>query len=237
MHRRTVLLALAGLGVSALPTAQAAQWGLTERQARDGVRAALSQAARLATNQLGQRDGFFGDPQVHIPLPSQIRSVQSMLRRVGLSRQLDDLELSINRAAEAAMPAVQTIFLNAVQSITLQDALGIVRGGNRSATDYLENRTSDQLYALVRPRMAQTLEASGAYRTLQPIEQRINSQGGFLGGLMRSRSSGRSLSEQLTDDASRRTLTGVFHYVGEQEVAIRRDPVNRTTDILRRVFG
>ncbi|MAK65179.1 MAG: hypothetical protein CMF75_10655, partial [Maricaulis sp.] len=81
MHRRTVLLALAGLGVSALPTAQAAQWGLTERQARDGVRAALSQAARLATNQLGQRDGFFGDPQVHIPLPSQIRSVQSMLRR------------------------------------------------------------------------------------------------------------------------------------------------------------
>ena len=85
--------------------------------------------------------------------------------------------------------------------------------------------------------MAQTLEASGAYRTLQPIEQRINSQGGFLGGLMRSRSSGRSLSVQLTDDASRRTLTGVFHYVGEQEVAIRRDPVNRTTDILRRVFG
>ena len=135
------------------------------------------------------------------------------------------------------MPAVQTIFLNAVQSITLQDALGIVRGGDRSATDYLERRTSDSLYALVRPRMEQTLESSGAYRTLQPIEQRLNNQGGFLGGLMRSRSGGRSLSEQLTDDASRRTLSGVFHYVGEEERAIRRDPVNRTTDILRRVFG
>ncbi len=237
MHRRTLLLALAGLGLSVSPAAQASQWGLTERQASDGVRAALRQAARLATNRLGQRDGFFGDPQARIPLPSRIRDVQSMLRRVGMAGQLDDLELSINRAAEAAMPQVQTIFLNAVQSITLQDALGIVRGGDRSATDFLENRTSDQLYALVRPRMAQTLEASGAYRTLQPIEQRINNQGGFLGGLVRSRSGGRSLSEQLTDDASRRTLSGVFHYVGEEERAIRRDPVNRTTDILRRVFG
>ncbi|WP_138511792.1 DUF4197 domain-containing protein [Maricaulis alexandrii] len=237
MHRRTVLLSLAGLGLSLSPAAQAAQWGLTERQAADGVRAALRQAARLATNQLGQRDGFFGDPQVRIPLPSRVRDVQSMLRRVGLAGQLDDLELSINRAAEAVMPAVQSIFLDAVQSISLQDALGIVRGGDRSATDYLERRTSDSLYALVRPRMEQTLESSGAYRTLQPIEQRLNNQGGFLGGLMRSRSGGRSLSEQLTDDASRRTLSGVFHYVGEEERAIRRDPVNRTTDILRRVFG
>ncbi|WP_203293043.1 DUF4197 domain-containing protein [Maricaulis parjimensis] len=237
MHRRTLLLALAGLGLSAMPAARAAQWGLSESQASDGVRAALRQAARLATNQLGQRDGFWGDPQVRIPLPSQIRSAQSMLRRVGMSQQLDDLELSINRAAEAAMPAVQTIFLNAVQSITLQDALGIVRGGDRSATEYLQNRTSDQLYALVRPRMAQTLESSGAYRALRPIDQRINNQGGFLGGLIRSRSSGRSLSEQVTDDATRRTLNGVFHYVGEEEAAIRRNPVNRTTDILRRVFG
>lgn len=237
MHRRTVLLSLAGLGLSLSPAAQAAQWGLTERQAADGVRAALRQAARLATNQLGQRDGFFGDPQVRIPLPSRVRDVQSMLRRVGLAGQLDDLELSINRAAEAVMPAVQSIFLDAVQSISLQDALGIVRGGDRSATDYLERRTSDSLYALVRPRMEQTLESSGAYRTLQPIEQRLNNQGGFLGGFMRSRSGGRSLSEQLTDDASRRTLSGVFHYVGEEERAIRRDPVNRTTDILRRVFG
>ena len=65
--------------------------------------------------------------------------------------------------------------------------------------------------------MEQTLDASGAYRALQPIEQRINSQGGFLGGLMRRRNGGRSLSEQLTDDASQRTLAGVFHYVGEEE--------------------
>ena len=237
MHRRTLILSLAGLGLTVSSSTFAAQWNLTERQASDGVRAALRQAAQLATNRLGRRDGFFGDPQVRIPLPSRIRDVQSMLRRVGMAGQLDDLELSINRAAEAAMPAVQTIFLNAVQSITLQDALGIVRGGDRSATDFLEGRTSDQLYALVRPRMAQTLEASGAYRTLQPIEQRINNQGGFLGNIMRNRSGGRSLSEQLTDDASRRTLSGVFHYVGEEERAIRRDPVNRTTDILRRVFG
>ena len=237
MHRRSVML---GLGASALAITapvSAVQFGLSENQARDGIRSALSQAARLATTRLGQTNGFYGDPQVRIPLPSRVRDVQSMLRRVGMSQQLDDLERQLNRAAEAAMPAVQTIFVNAVRSITLEDAVGIVRGGDRSATDYLERRTSDPLFALIRPRMASTLEASGAYRTLQPIEQRLNNQGGMLGRLLRGRSSGGSLQDQLTDDASRRAMAGVFHYVGEEERAIRRDPVNRTTDILRRVFG
>lgn len=237
MHRRSLVLGLGSLVLLAPSAALAGQFRLNERQAGEGVRAALSQAARLATSRLGQTDGFFGDPQVRIPLPSRVRDVQSMLRRVGLSRQLDDLERQLNRAAEAAMPAVQTIFVDAVRSITLDDAIGIVRGGDRSATDYLERRTSDALYGLIRPRMADTLEASGAYRTLQPIEERLGNQGGFLGRLMRSRSDGQSLRDQVTDDASRRAMAGVFHYVGEEERAIRRDPVNRTTSILRRVFG
>ncbi len=237
MHRRTLIL---GLGAAALALAspvRAAQFRLSERQAGAGIREALGQAARLATTRLGRRDGFNADPQVHIPLPSRVRDVQSMLRRVGLSRQLDDLELQLNRSAEAAMPAVQTIFIDAVQSITLDDALGIVRGGDRSATDYLEQRTSDPLFGLIRPRMADTLEASGAYRTLQPIEERLGNQGGFLGRLMRGRPDGQSLRDQVTDDVSRRAMAGVFHYVGEEERAIRRDPVNRTSSILRRVFG
>lgn len=238
MHRRSVILGLGALGLVLPSPAQAAQWGLSEGQARDGIRAALGQAARLATTRLGRTDGFLGDPRVRIPLPSRVRDVQSMLRRVGLSQQLDDLERQINRSAEAAMPAVQTIFVDAVQSITLDDAVGIVRGGDRSATDYLERRTSDSLYGLIRPRMASTLEASGAYRTLQPIEARLGgSGGGMLGRFMRSQSGGQSLRDQVTDDASRRAMSGVFHYVGEEERAIRRDPVNRTSDILRRVFG
>jgi len=237
MDRRFFTLGLASALVMAASPVRAGQFGLSDRQASEGIRAALGQAARLATTRLGRTDGFFGDPQVRIPLPSRIRDLQSMLRRVGLSAQLDDLERQINRSAEAAMPAVQTIFVDAVRSITLDDAVGIVRGGDRSATDYLERRTSDQLFALIRPRMENTLEASGAYRTLQPIEERMNSQGGFLGRLMRGRSGGQSLRDQLTEDASRRAMAGVFHYVGEEERAIRRDPVNRTTDILRRVFG
>ncbi|WP_291843211.1 DUF4197 domain-containing protein [Maricaulis sp.] len=237
MHRRSVMLGLGAAALAAAAPADASQLGLSERQASEGIRSALGQAARLATTRLGRTDGFYGDPQVRIPLPSRVRDVQSMLRRVGLSAQLDDLERQLNRSAEAAMPAVQTIFVDAVRSITLDDAVGIVRGGDRSATDYLERRTSDQLFALIRPRMAGTLEASGAYRTLRPIEDRLDNQGGFLGRMMRARSGGQSLRDQLTDDASRRAMAGVFHYVGEEERAIRRDPVSRTTDILRRVFG
>lgn len=237
MIRRTFILGLGASVLFTIPQAQATQPGLSESQARDGIRSALGQAARLATTRLGRTNGFYGDPDVRIPLPSRIRDVQSMLRRVGLSAQLDDLERQINRSAEAAMPAVQTIFVDTVRSITVEDAIGIVRGGDRSATDYLERRTSDPLFALIRPRMENTLEASGAYRTLAPIEERLDNQGGFMGRLLRGRSGGQSLRDQLTEDVSRRAMAGVFHYVGEEERAIRRDPVSRTTDILRRVFG
>lgn len=238
LSRRTMIAgALAAGGLSAAP-AWAVQFGLSESQASEGIRAALTQAARLATQRLGQRDGFFGDPQVRIPLPGQVRSVQSMLRRVGLSRQLDDLELQLNRAAESAMPATGSIVIDAVRSMSVSDAVDIVRGGDQSATDFLRRRTYNDLYDLVRPRMTTTLEASGAYRSLQPIEDRLgNSGGGLLGALFGNRSASASLRDAVTDEASRRALDGVFYYVGREEAAIRNDPVSRTSDILRRVFG
>lgn len=238
IHRRTALFGLLASTASLAAPAYALQFGLSEGQASNGVRAALTQAARLATEQLGRRDGFFGDPQVRILLPGQVRDVQSMLRRVGLSGQLDQLELQLNRAAESAMPATRRIVVDAVRSMTVQDAIGIVRGGDQSATQFLRRRTYDDLYGLVRPRMTTTLEQSGAYRSLQPIEDRLGSSGGgVLGALFGNRRASRSLRDTVTDEATGRTLDGVFHYIGREEAAIRNDPVSRTSDILRRVFG
>lgn len=238
VNRRTLIIGLATSATFLAAPARAFQFGLSERQASDGIRAALTQAARIATDQLGRTDGFWGDPQVRIPLPDRIRDVQSMLRRVGLSGQLDQLELQLNRSAESAMPATRAIVVDAVRGMTVQDAVSIVRGGDQSATEYLRRRTSDDLYGLIRPRMEDTLEQSGAYRTMQPIEDRLDSSGGgFLGSLFGGRRASASLRDSVTNEATRRALDGVFHYIGQEEAAIRNDPVQRTSDILRRVFG
>jgi len=213
-----------------------AQFGQSD--ARTGIREALSLAARLATERLGQRDGFFGDDHVHIPLPRSVARVQSSLRRVGLSGSIDDLELRINRAAEASMPAARRIFLDTIRSITVSDAISIVRGGDTSATDYLRYRTNDRLTGLLYPRMEETLSASGAYRAVEAVEPHLDQGRSVLSlFVLSSNRTAESLRDSVTDHAVEKALDGVFYYIGREERAIRRDPVRRTTDILRRVFG
>ncbi len=240
MKRRIFLMSAAAWCVAGAAEASTAstRWvQLSQRDARNGIRQALEQAAQLATQRLGVRDGFFGDPQVRIPLPRNIARLQSNLRSVGLSGPIDDLELSLNRSAEAAMPEARRIFVDTIRNISVQDAVSIIRGGDSAATDYLRGRSETSLTRLLRPRMESALEASGAYRLVSEIEPRLGGGGGFLGRLFGSSGASGSLRESVTDHAVSRALDGVFHYVAVEERAIRRDPVNRTTDILRRVFG
>ncbi|MCW5723380.1 MAG: DUF4197 domain-containing protein [Maricaulaceae bacterium] len=238
MHRRTFVISAAAFLIAA--PAQAQGFGrLSERDAAGGVREALSVASRLATRRLGRTDGFFGDPAVRIPLPGVMRTAQRNLRNLGLSGPLDDVELRMNRAAEAAMPAAADIFMSAIRSISITDAVGIVRGGDTAATQFLRGRTEPQLTGLMRPPMQETLEVSGAYRAVDGAAGLVGERGGGLGALLGAQrtASPASLRDQVTDFAVERAISGVFHYVGEEERAIRRDPVNRTTNILRRVFG
>lgn len=237
MHRRIFMAGAAAwiMAGSAQASGFARQFSQTD--ARAGLRQALEQAARLATDRLGLRDGFFGDPQVRIPLPRNIARLQRNLRSVGLSGPMDDLELRLNRSAEAAMPEARRIFLDAIRGITVRDAVGIVRGGDTAATDYLRGRSQGELTRLLRPRMESALQASGAYRLVEEIEPHLGGGGGFLGRLFGSSSAGDSLRDSVTDHAVDKAIDGVFHYVGVEERAIRRDPVRRTSDILRRIFG
>ena len=236
LRRQFLVSGTASVLVLAVTGQALAQFGQSD--ARTGIREALSVAARLATERLGRRDGFFGDDRVHIPLPRSVARVQSQLRRVGLSGSIDDLELRINRAAEASMPAARRIFLDTIGSITVSDALSIVRGGETSATDYLRYRTENQLTRLLRPQMEETLSASGAYRTVEAVEPHLEQGRSVLSlfGLSSNRAA-ESLRDSVTDHAVEKALDGVFYYIGREERAIRRDPVRRTTDILRRVFG
>jgi hypothetical protein len=203
--------------------------GLSQTDAASGLKEALTLGITAATARLGKLDGFFGDGKVHIPLPQTLARVQSNLKPLKLSGPLDDVELRMNRAAEASMPAAKTLFLNAVKGITLSDALSILRGGDTSATDYLRTQTAPSLTSLLRPKMETTLASAGAFTALDKAATRV----GPLGGA----NLGANLKGQVIDFAVGKALDGAFFYVGEEERAIRKDPVKRTTAILKKVFG
>ena len=191
-----------------------------------GLRQALEIGATNVSSQLGATNGFFGDDQIRIPLPGRLGQLQSTLSNVGLSAPLDDLQLRMNRAAEAAMPEARRLIVSAVQSITLEDAVGILRGGDTAATDFLRGRTETNLRAAFAPILDQSLQGSGAFQALDSVATR----NGF-GGLANQ------LQGDMRDHAVNLGLQGMFYYVGQEEKKIRENPVARTTEILRRVFG
>jgi hypothetical protein len=200
--------------------------GLTQGDAGRGIREALSLASMNATNRLAQPDGFWGNPRVRIPLPGLLGQSQRTLAGIGMSAPLDQLQESLNRAAESAMPQAASLFTNAVRTITIADAIEIVRGGEDSATRYLRGRTETRLTSLLKPPMTRALTASGAFALLRSALREV--------GLA---SMTTDLRREVIDFSTAKALDGCFFYIAEEERAIRRDPWRRTTDILRRVFG
>lgn len=214
--------------------------GLSQGDAASGLKEALRLGSIAATGRLGKLDGFFADGRVHIPLPGTLGKAQKSLKPLGLAGPLDDVELKMNRAAEASMPAAKTLFINAVSGITLTDALSILRGGDTAATDYLRGKTSPDLTKLLRPKMESTLQTTGAFTALDRASSSLNMGGLNLGGAnlgSAGANMGAGLKGQVIDFAVTKALDGAFYYVGQEEAAIRRDPVKRTTSILRKVFG
>jgi Protein of unknown function (DUF4197) len=199
---------------------------LTQADASRGVREALSLAARNATTRLGQPNGFWSDGRVRIPLPGALGQTQRTLGRVGMAGSLNQLQESLNHAAETTMPQASRLFVEAVRSITLGDALEIVRGPEDSASRFLRGRTEPRLAAALRPPMTQALTQSGAFNLMRSALREIGLAGQTA-----------SLRAELINFATTKALDGCFFFVAEEERAIRRDPVRRTTDILRRVFG
>lgn len=223
MNRRALLAALAA---SAASTPAWAQFGLSEADAARGIREALNLAAQGATTRLGRNGGFWTVPRVRIPLPSLLERAQRSLQPMGMSGPLDDLQENLNHAAETTMPQAARLFGNAIRSITVSDALGIVRGGDDSATRYLRGRTETSLNGLLRPPMTTALTQSGAFTLMRSALRQVG---------MSSMST--ELRTQIIDFSTAKALDGCFLFIAEEERAIRRDPVRQTTSILRRVFG
>ena len=115
-----------------------------------GLRQALEIGATNVSSQLGATDGFFGNDQIRIPLPGRLGEIQNQLQKIGLSGPLDDLQLRMNRAAEASMPEARRLVVSAVKSMTVEDAVGILQGGETAATQFLRGRTEASLREALR---------------------------------------------------------------------------------------
>ena len=192
-----------------------------------GLRQALEIGTERVASQIGVVDGYWKNPQIQIPLPGRLGQVQGELSKVGLSGPLDDLQLRMNRAAEDAVPVGKRIVIDAVQSITIEDALGILQGGDTAATDFLRGRTEISLRQTFTPFVEDALESSGAYQALDSV---TSSQPILAVAATDYKS-------DLTTYAVQFGLDGMFDYLALEEKKIRENPVARTTELLRRVFG
>lgn len=199
---------------------------LTTEEIGAGLKDALRVGTETVVTQLGQVDGFNGDPNIHIPLPEKLDTVQSALNKVGMGAMLDDLELRLNRAAELATPKAKKLFWQAITDMTLDDVKAVYKGPDDAATRYFRAKMSVPLAGEMRPIVNQSLAEVGAIQVYDKAMDRY-----------RALPFVPDVNADLTNFVIEKGLDGIFYYLAREEAAIRKNPVKRTTDLLKRVFG
>jgi hypothetical protein len=200
--------------------------GLSSAEVSAGLREALRVGSERVTASLGRIDGFNTNPDVHIPLPQSLQTVQSALAMVGMSGLADDLELRMNRAAESAVPQAKELFFQAISEMTLQDAQGILSGPDDAATRYFQGKMTGPLTERFTPVVNQELADAGA---VQAYDQMM--------GDYRELPFAPDVQANLTPYVVEKALDGMFLMLAREEAAIRQDPAARTTELLQTVFG
>ncbi|MBI1780348.1 MAG: DUF4197 domain-containing protein [Sphingobacteriales bacterium] len=192
-----------------------------------GLKEALNVGAQNSAGKLSLVDGFFKDEVIKILLPQEAQKVEKTLRSLGFNKLVDDAILSINRGAEDACKTAAPIFGNAIKAMTIQDAIGILKGNDSSATTYLKNKTTVDLTNSFKPVIQQSLDKVGATKYWGDVFNTYN----------KLPTTFKKINPDLSGYVTERALGGLFHYVSLEEQKIRKDPVARVTDLLKKVFG
>ena len=199
---------------------------ISNKDAVAGLRAALDKGSQVAVATLGKTDGFFGNQKVKIPLPESLQRAEKLMRSVGMSKYADELILTMNRAAEAAVPEAKKLFVDAVKKMTVQDAKGVLTGGDTAGTAYFKRTTSEQLRARFLPIVQKATKKVKLADKYNEYAER-----GAKFGLVKKEDA--NLDSYVTQKA----LDGLFYMVAEEEKKIRQDPVKAGSELLRKVFG
>jgi hypothetical protein len=199
---------------------------ISNKDAVSGLKQALTDGSAAAVGLLGKENGFFGNPKVKIPLPPALEKVEGALRMMGKKQQADDLVLAMNRAAEAAVPEAKALLVDAVKKMSVQDAKGILTGGDTAATDYFRRTTQGQLTQRFLPIVKKATDRVG-------LAQQYNSlagQGASFGLVGKDESTVESY-------VTKKALDGLYLMIAEQEKQFRRNPMGAASGIVQKVFG
>ena len=199
---------------------------ISNKEAVAALKAALDKGARQAVSSLGRTDGFLGDPRVKIPLPESLQKAEGWMRRLGMGRYADELVLTMNRAAEAAVPEARTLLVGAVKKMTVEDAKGILTGGDTAGTAYFRRSTEEQLRVRFLPIVS---KATARVKLAEKYNEYADK--GVRFGLLSQQDA--NLDAYVTQKA----LDGLFLAIADEEKKIRRDPVGSASSLIRKVFG
>jgi hypothetical protein len=219
------MILAAGAGLVVLP-AIAQLEGITDKDAIAAFKAALDKASQAAVSALGRQDGFLGNPKVRIPLPESLERAEKLMRRVGAGKYADELVVTMNRAAEQAVPEAKSLLLDSVKKMSVQDAKGILTGGDTAATEYFRRTTHDQLHQRFLPKVK---AATSKVKLAQKYEQFADKAAGA--GLM-----GKEAAD-LDGYVTSKALDGLYLTIADEEKKIRKDPVGTGSAIIKKVFG
>ena len=232
LHRRESLVHLALYSAAlmvAMPGRSAYAFDLSSLSQQDaslGLKTALEKGADVAVSLLGKADGFWGNDAVRIPLPQWLSKAETALRFMGKGRDIDDLKLGVNRAAEQAVPQARTLLVGAVKSMSVQDAKSILGGGENSVTQFFKGKTEKPIGDKFLPIVSKVTDRIGLAREYN----RIAGQGAQM-GLVKPEQA------RIESHVTGKAMDGLYYMIGEEEKKIRQDPVGTGSAILQKVFG
>ena len=214
-------------GILVIAPAQASGLtGLSTAEASQGLKLALEKGASAAISLLGVQDGFMGNDKVRIGLPEVLNKGARMLKTLGMGQQLDALTLQMNRAAEQAVPMAQNALMQSIRNMSVQDAKGILKGGDTAVTQFFVDKTRATLGVQFLPQVKQVLGQLGVVEQFNAVASKLSSVG------LVSRD-----SAQLEHHVTAKTLDGLYYMIGEEEKKIRQNPAQAGSALLSKVFG
>lgn len=199
---------------------------LTNKETVGGLKEALTQGAGKAVATLGKTDGFLGNPKVKIPLPENLKKAEGLMRSLGMGKYADELEVSMNRAAEAAVPQAKALLVDSIRKMSVDDAKGILTGGDDAATQYFRRTTSGPLGERFKPIVQ---KAMAKVKLAQKYDQFAGKAAKL--GLIKDEDS------HLDNYVTAKALDGLYLMIAEEEKAIRKDPVGAAGSLAKKVFG
>ncbi len=227
-----ILFAITSLGLSScevlnqLPTTTGVG-GLSQAEAAQGIKAALDQGIGKSVLQLNKVDGFFKDAIYKVLLPPDAQKLVNTFRTLGLGSLVDKAVLQINRGAEDAVGYAKPIFIDAIKSMTLQDAIGLVKNGDTSATHFFRVKTTEKLLAAFQPVIQSSLQKVDATKYYGDLVTRYNNFPTTM----------KKINPDLASYVTDRATTALFDLIAKEEVNIRTNFAARSSDILKKVFG